>query len=332
MSRKRKVVAVPSVVLSELPVFEMGAVTGAAALDFFRRHQILHVRPSTTTTRGGRRSGGQQQLKALYQRPGFAEVFGQRWSVENAGAHKSADLTPAQVLGGDHVNNSPFYVSTVLQQSVTVLDAFLHDVPVAVPSIFEDSAWQGLVHTAPVWLFYGANPSDQPFSGRPLHTDSVSHSGTWHCQWSGAKTWHVRPLAEADEWSGSAPEISAGAGGNGGARKQRTSRAAPPLLRIECQRGDLLLINTRLWWHHTTLPPQGTELSISYARDFYCANAAVPGSSPPVAAVNDAEAQDFDNVEELYASKNVKKGAIVLTESELPDCALPRSCVYYLWG
>eukprot|EP00550_Attheya_septentrionalis_P010655 CAMPEP_0198298958 /NCGR_PEP_ID=MMETSP1449-20131203/42818_1 /TAXON_ID=420275 /ORGANISM="Attheya septentrionalis, Strain CCMP2084" /LENGTH=45 /DNA_ID= /DNA_START= /DNA_END= /DNA_ORIENTATION= len=25
---------------------------------------------------------------------------------------------------------------------------------------------------------------------------------------------------------------------------------------ITCQEGDILLVNTRLWWHRTTIPPQ----------------------------------------------------------------------------
>ena len=45
-----------------------------------------------------------------------------------------------------------------------------------------------------VWLFFGANSSaTEALDGRPEHTDCVDHSGTFHYQARGAKTWHVRP-------------------------------------------------------------------------------------------------------------------------------------------
>ena len=65
------------------------------------------------------------------------------------------------------------------------------------------------------------------------------------------------------------------------------SNPKPHRLRIECQAGDILMINTRLWWHQTELPdttyattsinttasagpPLSLPLSMSYARDFHC--------------------------------------------------------------
>jgi hypothetical protein len=36
------------------------------------------------------------------------------------------------------------------------------------------------------------------------------------------------------------------------------------------RQGDLLLINTRAWWHRTDIETQDDEgFSMSYARDFY---------------------------------------------------------------
>ena len=90
-----------------------------------------------------------------------------------------------------------------------------------------------------------------------------------------------------------------------------------PRLTVVCNPGDLLLINTRLWWHQTELPSThaATEhLSVSYARDFFFRR-------------DDALAcqQNMTNVDGLYAAKSIRKGGIVLTEHELPDCSLPRS-------
>lgn len=93
--------------------------------------------------------------------------------------------------------------------------------------------------------------------------------------------------------------------------------------RIECQQGDLLFVNTRLWWHATQLPetltfPDG--LSISYARDFVCPSLELPGNNRNNA---DIEETRMTNVDGVYASRNVRRGDIVLTEDELPNCALP---------
>jgi hypothetical protein len=96
--------------------------------------------------------------------------------------------------------------------------------------------------------------------GRPEHTDAVDHSGTWHVQLSGLKTWHIRPVESAPEFEGCPPdcgddELEGVKEGGGG-------------YVVECEAGDLLLINTRAWWHRTTLPVQEGN-SVSYARDFY---------------------------------------------------------------
>jgi hypothetical protein len=161
---------------------------------------------------------------------------------------------------------------------------------------------------------------------------------------SGTKRWFIRPLTEADEWRGAAPRIT----------------SASRRLEVECRPGDFLLINTRLWWHHTKLPPQdgAGAWSISFARDFHCAAADLPGSTREADAKanaaksaagpksgstgkgksaskgkeddeedeeEDEDEEEFVNVDGLYAARNVRKGQVVLRESELPDCSLPRT-------
>lgn len=76
--------------------------------------------------------------------------------------------------------------------------------------------------------------------GRPPHTDSVSHDGTFHYQLCGRKTWHVS--------------------------RHGTSHV------IEVGPGDALLIDTKSWTHSTVIPSQqgeGSAVSISIARDVY---------------------------------------------------------------
>jgi hypothetical protein len=54
---------------------------------------------------------------------------------------------------------------------------------------------------------------------------------------AGTKTWFIRPLAEHRDWMGKAPVLSG-----------CTS------LEVTCQAGDIFIINTRLWWHRTSIP------------------------------------------------------------------------------
>ena len=82
------------------------------------------------------------------------------------------------------------------------------------------------------------------------------------------------------------------------------------------------MINTRLWWHQTEIPStesQQQKLSCSYARDFMTISNNNDNN-------NEMKNEDnYTNIEGIYASKKLKKGDIVLTEDELPDCELHRS-------
>jgi hypothetical protein len=132
--------------------------------------------------------------------------------------------------------------------------------------------------------------------------------------------------------------------------------AVPAARAIECRAGDLLLINTRTWWHCTELPPQrpasggavagaargckkakrgyvkeddedeGT-LSLSVARDFDWkrspgdADDEHPGTST---AADNSSSHVASNVDAVYATCKLARGQVALLESELPGCALPR--------
>jgi hypothetical protein len=48
-----------------------------------------------------------------------------------------------------------------------------------------------------IWFFFGRNRlGNEPLQGRPEHTDSITHDGTWHFQLSGRKQWLLRPTSE----------------------------------------------------------------------------------------------------------------------------------------
>jgi hypothetical protein len=142
-------------------------------------------------------------------------------------------------------------------------------------------------------------------------------------QLQGSKTWFVRPCSEAADWESAPPELAVGKEGvieqgRGGAR-----------LCIDCSAGDLLLINTRAWWHRTEINVQeGSGLSVSYARDFYLDGRA-PGKGAVAAGctTDDADIKTNDSTLDprMLARKVFKAGDVVLEEDELPDDDLPRA-------
>eukprot|EP01062_Namystynia_karyoxenos_P067943 TRINITY_DN62093_c0_g1_i1.p2 TRINITY_DN62093_c0_g1~~TRINITY_DN62093_c0_g1_i1.p2 ORF type:complete len:413 (+),score=112.98 TRINITY_DN62093_c0_g1_i1:67-1305(+) len=156
-------------------------------------------------------------------------------------------------------------------------------------------------HSECVWFFLGRNTAAECMPGRPEHTDDVTHCGTWHLQLQGAKTWHLRPTEEL---------------------LQRNPSLSP--CTVTCRPGDVLVVNTRLWWHRTELPDTrgaAEGLSVSYARDFRLVDAQPGGGD----ADDDDESADMTNVEGLYAPQVVPAGSVVATADDMPDCSLPRS-------
>ena len=86
------------------------------------------------------------------------------------------------------------------------------------------------------------------------------------------------------------------------------------------------MINTRLWWHRTELPPSAHS-SISIARDFFCP-AVRSGSKRRRESTGDEGQEEEDifvNRDGVYAAKAVAAGEVILREAEMPDCALTRS-------
>jgi len=146
-------------------------------------------------------------------------------------------------------------------------------------------------HSEAAWIFFGRNDSSKPLGGRADHTDDIEHSGTWHIQLHGTKVWTLHPTVELC--------------------RQNRSWKAKDEVQVRCKPGDVLCINTRLWWHRTHIPGK-TELCMSVARDMY-----LDGTEP--------ETPDFTNVRGHYATKVFQKDAVVFTEDDAPDLELPRS-------
>lgn len=168
------------------------------------------------------------------------------------------------------------------------------------------------------WVFIGQNVGKESekveaMRGRPEHTDAIAHSGTWHMQLSGAKEWHLRPNAAAT-WPNSSSLLAAQElVMQHGTAPPAESQGSIRRLHLTCGAGDLLLINTRLWFHATQIPSthacagarqgagglkrhvqslpisivQSLPISMSVARDFYLGEHAAGAAGAHVAAAGE---------------------------------------------
>jgi len=185
-----------------------------------------------------------------------------------------------------------------------------------------------LDHGPGLWIFFGRNskPSDD-LQGRGEHTDSIDHHGTFHYQWSGIKDWHFRPTQDLIQRMSKGdycahPVIEKWSHIYEGIEKDDTPKDR---IDIRCEEGDILLVNTKLWWHATTLPAQPESKtcsnmsvpSVSYARDIYLERAK-NGSK-------DRGGSKMTNLDGLYAANDIPTGTIVFRENDMPDCELHRT-------
>lgn len=203
-------------------------------------------------------------------------------------ASNSKNVGPKCVLGTKRKRGA-WYASFIVQKNKHALKQFLNRLPFSMPP-FLDAA--KVCHSDAAWLFFGANPGQRPLLGRPEHTDAIAHSGTWHLQLLGSKVWNLRPTAELKRKA---------------ARALRGSGA----LKVRCEVGDVLCVNTRLWWHHTHLPGS-CKMSASVARDMW-----LDGRKTAPC--------DMTNVDGHYATRCISAGTVLFTEDNAPDVALPRN-------
>jgi len=220
--------------------------------------------------------------------------------VENVGngANLNQDIVFANVKNTEY---NCWYSSFICQNDEKILK-YLNTKLLPIP--FIDNS---VFHSDIIWFFIGKNLKTIDLEGRPEHTDSVTHDGTWHYQLSGEKKWYIRPTEKLIE------NLRKRDNNENSGKNDITLDSK---MMITCLPGDILLLNTKLWWHHTGIPctkDANDEVSISYARDIYF-------HKP-----NDTTLNDMTNVDAIYASKSIKCGEIVLTEADLPDCELPRS-------
>jgi hypothetical protein len=208
-----------------------------------------------------------------------------------------AVLTAAALLGSADKSSDvssavsrDWYASFIVQEDRAAYLTTLNKLPLAEPDFLRAARAR---HSDCLWLFFGRNAGAAAMTGRPEHTDQITHSGTWHVQLAGTKAWNLRPNPDAHWPAGAAPTLAPAAG-------QR--------LRVEARAGDLLVINTGAWFHATEIPPgpgPGPAFTLSYARDFRLPAAAVAGGDV------DAEC-DMTNVEGTWAADRIEEGTQVL--------------------
>jgi len=225
------------------------------------------------------------------------------WCIETPGRHQDENVAPVEFLGPS-MPAQRGYCSFLVQKDESAYRNTLDRLPLQNP--LSGIHWH--YPSSALWLFVGRNPlGNLNLRGRPEHTDSITNDGTWHFQYSGQKTWFLRPSQQLlDHFK---------------KYNVATNCTASTRIRVECRQGDILCVNTRLWFHSTAIPAQETK-SISYARDFYLkefeAGRGDNGQS--------VEGQgSMTNLDGLYAVENIEEGTVIFSEKDMPDCELHSS-------
>jgi len=335
--------------------------------DFERAYgpfQALHIRgfvppPVASSSPLWCRAGG---FRASDVRPLFDSINDEdkaSWCIENdairANGVEEARIVPSEFLDIGNTSQRG-YCSFLVQHSKMEMEGLLTNrLPMVHLPVADGSGDMMKVNYGPcLWLFFGKNYADEEKSsilpGRPEHTDSVTHDGTWHYQLSGTKIWRLRPTTkllqmmeehkreqkEERSVSGTKRKIDDAVYGACDVKEVETNNANPndtreAYIEVECRQGDILFLNTRLWWHSTLIPPQDAP-SISYARDIYFPNS--EASSDPIYNADTKDNVDngdgdgeevMTNVDGTYATEDIVAETILFTERTMPNCELHRS-------
>ena len=198
-----------------------------------------------------------------------------------------------------------------------------------------------------LWVFFGRNNNNNnnddsnnninsynnDLQGRPEHTDQISHDGTWHYQLSGTKRWLLRPTPtllrqfkkEQQQQHQQKSSYTEEDNQNKNEQEQEQEEQEPKQIRIDCQEGDILIVNTRLWKHQTIIPSQ-IQPSVSYARDFWIRNSQISSNKHANNNNDNKEGTTkMTNVDGLYATDDVESDTIIFKENDMPDCELHTS-------
>jgi len=221
------------------------------------------------------------------------------WCVEtDDNLRKGKKILPEEFLKPTKDSNARGYCSFLVQTDESSFETLTRRLPVS--ELLGASNWS---YEPALWVFFGRNPRGSPdMEGRPEHTDAVSHDGTWHYQLSGKKRWHLRPT------SALLRKLSQHL-----SPKEHSAWNEETSLCVDCNEGDIIVVNTKLWLHKTIIPAQ-KQPSVSYARDFCVGTRGM-----------DKGTGGMTNLDGLYATNDIDEDTIVFKETDMPDCELHRS-------
>ena len=275
------------------------------------------------------------ELSQLYSSERAKAVVDSRFCIEQADRGRRSMLSAETVLGKRRPTGN-WYATWIVQHDEQVVDQVLRTLPM--PELqpgarHDDNCEDGmeLVHSKCVWFFVARCSSDMP--GRAEHTDKIAHDGTWHYQLRGKKRWYLRPTEELL----SRIKMNSASCTEAGALDQDSA------LVVECRPGDVLLINTALWWHRTEIPCTTSEtpegLSISYARDVSLAAHKEGGAGKDAKEASrqaDEELElDMGNIDNFRVECDIEEGSVIFEEHDMPEVPLPSSsspnCELIIW-
>jgi hypothetical protein len=148
----------------------------------FAKYRLLHFCNVTPTTPKGKRSFTWSDIGSLFG--GLNDKDRESWCVETKGEKA---IAPVKFLKSDSSKDRA-YCSFLVQHTQNAYNDTLAQLPLT------DLPWLASKYEHALWIFFGRNPKSMTdLAGRPEHTDSVSHDGTWHYQLSGRKRWFLKP-------------------------------------------------------------------------------------------------------------------------------------------
>ena len=278
----------------------------------YQEKYVVLYRPSNNNNRVNKMDLNLNTVAAVFKDSN--DKIKKSFCVENSG--NGTDLNEKIVFDSKSDNKyDKWYASFIAQHDEKLLNKLNTKL---LPIPFIDT---NVFHSDIIWFFIGKNIDQTcPLEGRAEHTDSVTHDGTWHYQCSGEKIWEIRPTQKLINIINNSKKkmMNNSNNNNNNIETKQEHLTMDNKMIIKCHAGDVLLINTKLWWHHTKIPPTNNanhQVSISYARDIY-----FESNKPTNTNLN-----NMTNVDAVYASKSIKAGNVVLTEDDMPDCELPRS-------
>lgn len=342
-----------------IPTFTMDRLKTISPQEFLETYNMYQAVHFKVGTEGGNQYKSENidssssfswtDIGSIYQALSTSDK--ESWCIENHetnnGQREEKD-TPTTDIQSENflapeLKNMKAYCSFLVQKDKDAFQTTLQKLPL--PNLGPiDEKW---VYEPCLWVFFGRNntchvasatsdgnkksgsgndnnvPNDRsPLEGRGLHTDSVSHDGTWHYQLSGRKEWFISPSCDLLRHWKQQPKQQP---------KQLEEWDESTKVHVVCDEGEVLVINTRLWFHRTIIPHQDNP-SVSYARDFRVESEAHQKEESTTAASPDtkkADEQDkngcMTNVDGLYARTEIEAGTIIFTEKDMPECELHRS-------